>query len=266
MMQFNAPIGVMDSGMGGLSVVLALQQLLPHEDIIYYGDTANCPYGNKSAEELLLLSGNMLSFLESKGVKCVALACNTTSALADALRPHYNMPIITVAECAADAIGRMGLSSVGLIATVSTVNGGIYERRIHAVDPKVSVYSQGSVHLARLVEENHAESDAVDAEIQACMTSLFAKGDMHHVILGCTHYPLVIDRFQSAYPEINFLDPAPYQAASVESFLRQQSALNVPHKPKLTIYTTGETGSFAEVCAANRLSQHYETQILHIDS
>ena len=176
MMQHNAPIGVVDSGMGGLSVVLALSQSLPYEDIVYYGDTANCPYGNKSSQELIQLSSNMLRFLETKGVKCVALACNTTSALADTLRTKCSLPIITVAECAADAIGGLGLSSVGLIATVSTVNSGIYEKRIHAVDPTVRVYSQGSVNLARLVEENHESTDLVDAEIKACMQQLLENG------------------------------------------------------------------------------------------
>ena len=140
-MERNAPIGVMDSGIGGLSVVAALMQILPTENIIYFGDTANCPYGNKSNEELLRLSGNMLRFLESRGIKCLALACNTTSALADILRAQFQVPIITVAECAADAIGGMSISDVGLIATVSTARSGIYEKRIHAIAPNTRVYS-----------------------------------------------------------------------------------------------------------------------------
>ena len=266
MMQKNAPIGVMDSGVGGLSVVLSLQKILPHEDIIYYGDTANCPYGNKSRQELLSLSRHMLTFLENRGVKCVALACNTTSALADVLRPDYTAPIITVAECAADAIGRMGLKSIGLVATVSTVNSGIYETRIHAEDPDVKVYSQGSVHLARLVEENHRATDAVDAEIQTCMQQLLAKGEMQDVILGCTHYPLVKDRFRIACPDLHFIDPAPHQAAYIRDFLQKENIENEVHKPYLTVYTTGDPQVFAKVCKENGLSEHYDAEFLHIDS
>lgn len=264
MMQVSAPIGVMDSGMGGLSVVLSLQKILPYEDIVYFGDTANCPYGNKSKSELLKLSGNMLSFLQAQKVKCVALACNTTSALADILRPHYTVPIITVAECAADAIGRMGHQQVGLIATVSTVNSNIYEERICAVDPNVSVFSEGSVHLARLVEENLPTTDAVDAEIKSCMERLLAKGSVSSVILGCTHYPLVEDRFRAAYPEIDFIDPAPHQANSVLDFLRKNNAIRSCRKPKLTVYTTGDTCNFKKVCAENGLSEHYEASFIHI--
>lgn len=266
MMVKQAPIGVMDSGVGGLSVVLALQKLLPWEDIIYYGDTANCPYGNKTKEQLLKLSGNMLSFLQNNRVKCVALACNTTSALADILRPNFTVPIITVAECAADAIGRMGLSSVGLIATVSTVNSGIYAQRIHAIDKTVLVPSHGSVHLARLVEENHPTHEAVDAEIKSCMDTLLSKENTDHVILGCTHYPLVRDRFEALYPQISFLDPAPYQADYVKSFLAKEDALNSCHKPSLTIYTTGDKKTFEDICSSNGLADHYNTGYFHIDA
>lgn len=257
MMFKNAPIGVMDSGVGGLSVVLALQRVLPWEDIVYYGDTANCPYGNKTKEELLSLSRNMLTFLQNKEVKCVALACNTTSALADQLRPDYAAEIITVAECAADAIGRMNLEKIGLIATVSTVNSEIYKTRIQAQSPNIKVFSRGSVHLAQLVEQRLNSPDAVDEEISACMDALLKEESLSDVILGCTHYPLVKNRFEALYPNIRFLDPAPHQAAFVEKFLREHDATNQEHKPKLTIYTTGDPAAFEEVCSSNGLSQHY---------
>lgn len=265
-MERNAPIGVMDSGVGGLSVVLSLRDSLPHENIIYYGDTANCPYGNRSTEELLSLSGGMLSFLQEKYVKCVALACNTTSALAETLRPNFSVPIITVAECAADAIAKIGLTSVGLIATVSTANSKIYENRIHAIDPKIRVSAVGSYHLASLVEQNLSDSTQIDAEIINCMDALLAQHPVEHVILGCTHYPLVLDRFQLLYPGIHFIDPAPYQAAFLQTFLRENDGLHLENKPSLTVYTTGDPQVFAKVCEDNGLSAFYRTEFHHIEN
>lgn len=266
MTQATAPIGVMDSGMGGLSVVRSLQNILPYEDIVYYGDTANCPYGNKSRNELLGFSRHMLSFLQENGVKCVALACNTTSSLADILRPEYAMPIITVSECGADAFGRMGINDIGLIATVATVDSGIYEKRICAVNPNAKVIGEGSVHLARLVEENHPTTDAVDTEIKECMERLLAKGDVSHVILGCTHYPLVADRFKAACPHIEFVDPAPHQVACIKEFLAENNALNQNHKPKLTVYTSGDTAGFKDMCSKTGLCDHYDAEFIHVDN
>lgn len=264
-MKKSAPIGIMDSGMGGLSVVLALQKILPNEDIIYFGDTANLPYGNKPVSQIVDLSNHMISFLEDKGVKCVGIACNTISAQAEQLRPSHDITIITVSECAADAIGRMGINKVGVIATVATVNSGIYEKRICAANPNATVVGEGSVHLARLVEENHPTTDAVDAEIRECMDRLLAKGEVTHVILGCTHYPLVEDRFKAAHPEIEYMDPAPHQARCIKEFLEENSALNDSHKAKLTVYTTGDTAGFRDMCTKTGLCAHYDTEFIHID-
>lgn len=264
MLNHLAPIGVMDSGLGGLSVVIALQKELPQEDILYFGDTANCPYGNKSREELLRLSGDMLRYLDGRGVKCVALACNTTSSLADELRNAFDLPIITVAESAADAIAKQNLSEVGLIATVSTVNGGIYPRRITAASPNCKVYAVGSVHLARLVESGTKEE--IEREICTCMDRLLCEHPLKQVILGCTHYPLVLDIFKKNYPDIQFIDPAPYQAQCVKLALTD-AQLSAGHaKPKLTICTTGDVDGFQRVCKETGLDQLYETTYHHIDA
>lgn len=264
-MERNAPIGVMDSGIGGLSVVAALMQILPTENIIYFGDTANCPYGNKSNEELLRLSGNMLRFLESRGIKCLALACNTTSALADILRAQFQVPIITVAECAADAIGGMSISDVGLIATVSTARSGIYEKRIHAIAPNTRVYSAGSPNLAALVENHQCSTALLEAEIHSCLDEMVQNGKVRHVILGCTHYPIIRDVFERIYPDVIFLDPAPFQAEAVSAFLSDNSALNhAEERPTLTVYTTGTAAGFKKACTQLGLDKHYAVTVQEI--
>lgn len=263
-MNVHAPIGVMDSGIGGLSVVYALKDVLPRENIIYYGDTANCPYGNKSNEELLQLSGTMLEFLERKGIKCLALACNTTSALADTLRQRFITPIITVAECAADAIGKMGIDEVGLIATVSTVRSGIYERRIRQFAPGAQVVSTGSKNLAALVENHRNETGLLEEEIRSCLDQMLETSNIKKVILGCTHYPLIRDLFESLYPGVEFLDPAPYQAASVKQFLDTHALTATHKKPSLQIFTTGPEEHFIKACAGHHLQNHYDVTVTRI--
>ena len=266
MLNKNAPIGVVDSGVGGLSVVLELQKQLPDEDIIYFGDTANCPYGNKTNEQLLTLSGKMLRYLQDKGVKCIALACNTTSALADTLRTFVEIPIITVAECAADAIASLGMQSVGLIATVSTVNSGIYKKRIHAIAPNVKMRSIGSANLAALVENRRDSEEELDAEIRNCMQMLTQDGVPEGVILGCTHYPLVLENFKRCCPTVSYIDPAPYQAKCVKEFLEDHHLRNNASTATLTIYTTGAEENFLDACRKNGLDNKYNLVVNHIDN
>ena len=135
MLNKSNPIGVMDSGIGGLTVVRELQRILPGEDIIYFGDSANCPYGNKTADQIFELSCHMLQFLGSNGVKCTAVACNTISTMAERLRPCFGFRIISIVEEAAKYVIREKLSSVGLIGTEFTVASGKYAELIHQGNP-----------------------------------------------------------------------------------------------------------------------------------
>ena len=264
MQKKTAPIGVMDSGVGGLSVVTALRQILPYEDILYFGDTANCPYGNKTREQLLNLSGNMLAYLTRRGVKCVALACNTTSSLAPILRERVDVPIITIAESAADTVTQAKLKRVGVIATVFTVGSGIYDRCIREASPDTAVDSVGSPNLAALVE-NAATTDAqFDAEIRACMDELLLRAPVEDVILGCTHYPLVLDRFRACYPALRFHDPAPQQAKRVLRYLTENEIANEPHRAKLTVFTTGDPEVFREKCEAYGYGETYDMEFLKV--
>lgn len=145
----NRPIGVMDSGIGGLTVVRELQRLLPGEDIIYFGDSANCPYGNRTTGADYPAEQKHAQFLGDQGAKTTAIACNTISTLVDRLIPCFDYHIIGIVSPAADAIARDGLREVGLIATEFTARSGAYEKLIHAHDPSIEVFAQGSPLLAR---------------------------------------------------------------------------------------------------------------------
>ena len=129
-----------------------LQRILPGEDIIYFGDSANCPYGNKTSDQIFDLSCNMLRFLGESGVKCTAIACNTISTLSDRLRPCFDYKIISIVEEAAKYVVREHLSSVGLIATEFTVASGKYAELIHKDAPECKVVGKGSPLLAALVD------------------------------------------------------------------------------------------------------------------
>ena len=263
-MNIQSPIGVMDSGVGGLSVAMAIREALPQENILYFGDTANCPYGNKTREELLALSTRNVAFLQTKGVKCIALACNTTSSLADVLRQRFTVPIITVAECAADAIAASGAKQVGLIATAFTVQSGIYEKRIHALAPGLRVVSAPSRNLARLIE-SQADDPELDGEILQSMAPILEEPSVRDVILGCTHYPLALARFREVCPGLRFLDPAPYQAEAVAAFLAENKLQNREEKPQFTVCTTGNPAAFRDICEKSGITSHYRTEFVHID-
>ena len=207
MLNAGNPIGVMDSGIGGLTVVRELQRILPGEDIIYFGDSANCPYGNKTSDQIFDLSCNMLRFLGDNGVKCTAIACNTISTLSDRLRPCFDYQIISIVEEAAKYVVREHLTSVGLIATEFTVASGKYAELIHKDAPDCKVVGKGSPLLAALVDRGDFNQHDINTEIRTQVDNILAREKVENLILGCTHYPLleeVIGDFMG--PDVTLID------------------------------------------------------------
>lgn len=245
----TAPIGVTDSGVGGLTVVRRLQELLPGEDIVYFGDSANCPYGNRSREELTALFSRNVEFLKAKGVKAVVVACNTTSALLDSLQRDFGVPMLTIIAPAARAVQRCGAKRVGLIATEFTVASGSYERQIHALCPETEVIAAGSPNLAGLIDRGETDGEAVDAEIAVRVGDVLRRGAVSHLILGCTHYPIVEGRFRACFPQLELIDPAREEAAAAAAALGAADLVNPAAKGRFTIYTSGETAVYEKVAA-----------------
>ena len=182
MLNAGNPIGVMDSGIGGLTVVRELQRILPGEDIIYFGDSANCPYGNKTSDQIFDLSCNMLRFLGENGVKCTAIACNTISTLSDRLRPCFDYKIISIVEEAAKYVVREHLSSVGLIATEFTVASGKYAELIHKGAPECRVVGKGSPLLAALVDRGDFNQHDINTEIRTQVDNILAREKVENLI------------------------------------------------------------------------------------
>ena len=248
MLNSKGPIGVIDSGVGGLTVAREIQKMLPGEDILYFGDSANCPYGNKTGEEITGLSVKMLRFLGGRGVKVVAIACNTISTLVETLGPKFDFRIIGIIEPAAKSVVRSGLKKVGLIATEFTVSSGAYEKLIHKFDPSVEVIGKGSPLLAGMIDGGDFGSKAVDAEIKTEVNNILSRGQVQHVILGCTHYPIVEDSFRRCYPDIQFINPAVEQANAVHSYLAENNALSSQKSGgSFSICTSGDPQVYANV-------------------
>jgi glutamate racemase len=187
-----APIGVFDSGVGGLTVLRALQAALPHEDFLYLGDTARLPYGTKSPATVARYSVRAAEGLVERGIKALVVACNTASATAlPALRERFaQLPVVGVIEpgaraaCEASASGR-----IAVLATEGTVQGGAYERAIHALRADAHVTQVACQIFVALAEEGWSEGDAVDAVAERYLAHLDARIDT--VVLGCTHFPLL---------------------------------------------------------------------------
>ena len=237
-------IGVMDSGLGGLTVVRELERILPGE-IVYFGDNANCPYGNRPKEEILDLSCAMLDFMQKQGVKTVAIACNTISTLVQDLRARYEFPIVSIIEEACKHVA--GLPQVGVFATEFTISQGLYATLLGQLRPETKVSGVASRTLAMLVDEGRFDGSETLEEVNSMLGKLQSKHpEVKHIVLGCTHYPIVQDLFEKAAPGVTFINPAAVQAEAVKALLRERGLLsNIQEpSPKIEIFTSGEKGPY----------------------
>ena len=185
----SLPIGVFDSGVGGLTVVSSLARRLPRESILYLGDTARLPYGDKSPRTVRRYTRRNIDFLLARGVKAVVVACNTASALAlDDL--DYPVPIWGVVEPGAAAAVAASRGRIGVIATESTIRSDAYRRAIRRLDSEIEVLSQACPLLVPLVEEGWSD-DPIAQQIAARYLAPLLEADIDTLVLGCTHYPLL---------------------------------------------------------------------------
>lgn len=193
------PIGIFDSGIGGLTVLREVRRKLPSEPLVYFGDTAHLPYGTKSKETITRFSLDNVRFLRSFGTKLVIVACNTASALSlDAIRAHNDVPVIGVIEPGArQAIRLTRNGRVGVIGTKATIGSGSYEAWLKRLDPSVKVYSQACPLFVPLVEEGWLDGDVVAKVARQYLSPLKSFG-IDTLILGCTHYPLLKDVIRQA--------------------------------------------------------------------
>jgi glutamate racemase len=240
-------IGVIDSGVGGMTVVREIARLLPNADIVYFGDSANVPYGNRTEKEIIELTCTMLDFMREKGVVLVAVACNTISTLIDKFRSLYKFPIFSIIEPAADYVAASALREVGLLATEFTVRTGHYRKLIHERNASITLYAKGSKTLASLMEAPAYDEAAVEAEVSSLLSALSAERPVKDIILGCTHYPIAMKIFSKRAPDVHFIDPAALQAEEVRRYLERQGFSPAKKPGSLNIYTSGVGASFERI-------------------
>ena len=220
----RAPIGVFDSGIGGLTVVHELMRQLPDESIIYYGDTARVPYGNKSPETVRRYSSEIARFLEGEGVKALVVACNTATAHAlETLREESPVPVIGVVEPGARAAVRATKrKAIGVIGTRGTIASGAYERAIRALDGSVRIAGKACPLFVPLVEEGWLDSDATRIVAREYLTPL-TRARVDTLVLGCTHYPLLKPLLADVMgPDVRLIDSAEETAAETARTLREK--------------------------------------------
>ena len=188
----TAPIGVFDSGIGGLTVVHELMRQLPRERIIYFGDTARVPYGPKSPETVRRYSREIAEYLVGQGVKAVVVACNTATAHAlPALRGELPVPVVGVVDPGARAaVAASGSGRIGVIGTMGTINSGAYERAIRALTPEATITTRACPLFVPLVEEGWTEHEATRVVAREYLAPM-ARANVDALVLGCTHYPLL---------------------------------------------------------------------------
>ncbi|MDR1802542.1 MAG: glutamate racemase [Treponema sp.] len=239
--QTEKRIGVLDSGLGGLTLVREMERLLPNESIVYFGDNSNCPYGNRPEEEILKLSVAMLDFLREKGIKAAAIACNTISTIADRLRERYEFPIVSIIEAACENVADMRLSKIAVFATEFTIRQGLYGKLLRRLRPETEVFGFPSRTLAALIDSCRFDDSATETEVNALLSALReSHPDVRQVLLGCTHYPIVQDIFEKSASDIDFINPAQAQAAALKKLLSERGLLCENAEPSLDICTSGE--------------------------
>jgi glutamate racemase len=221
----SAPVGVFDSGIGGLTVVREIERQLPHERIIYFGDTARVPYGPKSPETVQRYSREISDWLVGEGVKAIVVACNTATAHAlPMLREYLTVPVIGVVEPGARAAMRSTTSNVvGVIGTAGTIASGAYERAIHAIEPRAMVIARACPLFVPLVEEGWIDRDATRLIAREYLEPL-AEAQVDTIVLGCTHYPLLAPLLAKiALPGVQLIDSAAETAAETRRTLIQRN-------------------------------------------
>lgn len=225
----RAPVGVFDSGVGGLTVAREIMRQLPNENLVYFGDTARVPYGSKSKDNIIRYSRQIIHFLKTKEVKAIVIACNTASALAlDVVQKEEDIPIIgVIAPGARAAVQETKNKKVGVIGTEATVQSRMYSKVMKAMDPDVTVIGKACPLFVPLVEEGFAKHHVTGEIIDFYLASMKKQEDIDTLILGCTHYPLLRSRIMEYMGEkIHLVNPAYETAMDLKALLEEMDMAN----------------------------------------
>ena len=247
----NRPIGIFDSGVGGLTVAHAIRQVLPDESMIYFGDTAHLPYGEKSPEAIYRYAEKITRFLIKQDCKTVVIACNTASSVAYApLVEKYgqNVQIVNVIDPVVDYyIENLAPAKVGVIGTKATIRSGAYEKKIKSRSPEAGVFSKATPLLVPMIEEGFIFDDISNAVIRAYLSEEPLRS-VEALILGCTHYPIIKNQISKFYDfSVEILDSAAIVARMVKKLLVESNLLRNEKPGKDHFYISDYTPYFEKI-------------------
>ena len=243
-MDNNSAIGFFDSGVGGLSVFSRFRKALSNENLIYFGDLKNLPYGNKTQEELIGFARNILNFFKTKNVKAVVIACNTSSALAyETVKKEYDFEIYPIIQSCAKVISSLDVKRVGVFATQGTVNSGAYKSEIFKHNSKIEVKEIACPNWVGIVE---GVSDInSDEDVKSHMEEML-KFEPEKIILGCTHYPYLFDTLSKYASKEIFIDPAEIFVEYIKNDLTQKDLLTSKIIGTEEFYVSANPENFVE--------------------
>ena len=227
-MDKNAPIGVFDSGVGGLTVAREIMRQIPNERIVYFGDTARVPYGSKSKDNIIKFSRQIIRFLQTENVKAIVIACNTASALAlDEMQQEFDLPILGVVKPGAKvAVETTANKRIGLIGTEANIRSGVYTRYIKSLDDEAKVFEKACPLFVPLVEEGWLHDD-ITLQVASRYLEELKEKDIDTLIMGCTHYPLIRSTIRKVMGDkVNLVNPAYETAIELKNLLERDNLAN----------------------------------------
>jgi glutamate racemase len=246
----ESPIGIFDSGIGGLTVAHAIHKILPQESIVYFGDTAHLPYGEKSPDSIKYYGLRIAEFLLGHGCKTIVIACNTASSIAfEAIKKHVGnrATVISVIEPVVNRVAaQVADQKIGVIGTKATIKSDVYAKKINLLNPMLQVASLATPLLAPMIEEGFFNNKISKTIIHSYLDKARLK-NIKTIILACTHYPLIKSEIEDFYKgKVKIIDSAQIVAESVFNHLADQGLLNTTAKPVNRFFVSDFTPSFAE--------------------
>ena len=258
----NRPIGIFDSGAGGLSVLSRIIKLLPQEHYIYFADTLNLPYGSKTQQELIKICTGIFDFFKAKNVKAVIMACNTTSALVyDYVKNKYDFEIYPVIQSVSKCAESWSCRRIGVFATEAAVKSHAYKFWLQHFKPDAEVFECACPKWVSIAEKS-LQKEAASIENIKMMTEIMLKNRPDKIILGCTHYPYLLDMLSKAAPRAVFVDPAEPFARYILEDLKEKNMLSDAAIRTPEFYTSGSAEDFEKTSSLFYKVNHAEKVIL----
>ncbi len=242
----NRPIGIFDSGVGGLTVAKSIRKFLPGEDIVYFGDTARVPYGNKSRATIIRFAKEIMAFMTRKKVKMVVVACNTASSFSlPALKRAYSIPVMGVIRPGVEeALNVSATGRVGVIGTSSTISSGEYLRQMKRISPGIRLFSQDCPLFVHLVETGFV-NDPVTVKVAEKYLKGFKRKDIDTLILGCTHYPLLKNVIKKVMNGVSLVDSSVAVAKKTRALLEENNMDSKRKKGTMNCFVSDDVEGFA---------------------